>query len=500
MKSEVADVMKLDKEYKLFIGGKWVSASDGKTFTTVCSATGEKLAECAEATKEDVDAAVKAAEEAFPAWAAVMPADRAKILNKIADIIEENIPRLAMIEAMDVGKPIRETTIIDIPTTADQFRYYAGLIRGEEGSVTKVDGGNTIAMMVHEPLGVVGQIVPWNFPLMIGSWKLAPALAAGNTVVFKPSSTTSLSVLVLAQLIQDVLPAGVLNIVTGSGSKAGQYILDHPGIKKLSFTGSTEVGYKIAEAAAKKIIPATLELGGKSPGIFFDDCNLDKAIDGLQLGILFNQGEVCAACSRVLVQEGIYDEFMERAVKAFERINVGMPWDMNTQMGAVVDEKQMRKVLDYIEIGKKEGAVVKCGGVRLTDGDLSKGCFIAPTILEGDNSMRVAREEIFGPVVVIMKFKTEEEAIAIANDSEYGLAGAVWTKDITRALRVAQKVQSGRMWINSCSNVPAGIAFGGYKKSGYGREINKCALDHYRQIKSIEISLLETPLGFYPQE
>lgn len=491
--------MGLDNEYKLFIGGKWVPASDGGKFTAYCAATGEKLAECAEATEADVDAAVKAAQEAFPAWAAKMPAERAAILNKIADAIEANIPRLAMIEAMDVSKPIRETTIIDIPTTADQFRYYAGLIRGEEGAVTKVDA-NTIAMMVHEPLGVVGQIVPWNFPLMIGSWKLAPALAAGNTVVFKPSSATSLSALVLMQIIQDIVPPGVINVVTGSGSRSGQYLLDHPDIKKLSFTGSTEVGYKVAEAAAKKLVPATLELGGKSPNIFFDDCNLEKAIDGLQLGILFNQGEVCAAGSRVFVQEGIYDEFMKRAVEAFNKVKVGVPWSFDTQMASLVDRKQMERVLNYIEIGKKEGAKVACGGVQLKDGDLANGCYVAPTLLtDVTNDMTVAREEIFGPVAVVIKFKTEEEVIAMANDSEYGLAGAVWTQDINRALRVAQRIESGRIWINSCSNVPAGIAFGGYKKSGYGREINKCALEHYRQIKSIEISTLESPLGFYPQ-
>lgn len=498
MEKNILETMNLKPSYGLFINGKWVKSSDKGEFTSYCPANGEALSKCAEATKKDVDSAVKAARDAFPSWSSKLPAERAVILNKIADRIEENLPRLAMIEAMDKGSPIRETTIIDIPTTADQFRYYAGLIRGEEGTVVQVDN-NTFALQIHEPLGVVGQIVPWNFSLMIGSWKLAPALAAGNTVVFKPSSATSLSVLVLAELIQDILPPGVFNIVTGSGSKTGQYILDHPGINKLSFTGSTDVGYKVAKAAAEKLIPSTLELGGKSPGIFFNDCNMEKAIDGLQLGILFNQGEVCAACSRVLVQEGIYDEFMSRAVKAFEKINVNVPWEMSTQMGAIVDERQMKKVLDYIEIGKKEGAVVKCGGYRKVDGKLKDGYYIAPTILEGNNKMRVAREEIFGPVVVIIKFKTEEEAIAIANDSDYGLAGAVWTSDITRAVRVSKQIQSGRVWINSCANVPAGIAFGGYKKSGIGKEINKCALDHYRNLKAIEISTIEGPLGFYPQ-
>lgn len=491
--------MEIKKEYGLLIGGQWKKASDGGTFEAINPANGQVIAVCAEATEADVDAAVQAAWAAYPAWKATTNAERAAVLNKIADVIDANAGLLAAIESADVGKPIRESTIIDIPTTSDQFRYYAGLIRGEEGAVTKVDA-NTMALMVHEPLGVVGQIVPWNFPLMIGSWKLAPALAAGNCVVFKPSSCTSVSALVLAELLQDVLPAGVLNVVTGSGSKCGQYILDHPGIKKLSFTGSTEVGYKVADAAGKRLIPATLELGGKSPNIFFDDCNFEKAIDGLQLGILFNQGEVCAAGSRIFVQEGIYDKFMEAAVKAFKKINIGDPSDFNTQLGAIINESQMNKILNYIEIGKQEGANVAVGGKRCTEGACANGWFIEPTLLEGTNDMRIAQEEIFGPVGVVIKFKTEEEVIAMANDSKYGLAGAVWTQDINKALRVAQSVESGRVWINSCSNVPAGIAFGGMKESGYGREINKCALDHYRQVKSIEISTLESPLGFYPQD
>ncbi|MCQ2078750.1 MAG: aldehyde dehydrogenase family protein [archaeon] len=498
MKAEIADIMKLDSEYKLFIGGQWVPASDGATFATTCPATGEVLAKCAQATEADVDAAVKAAWAAFPAWSAKTAGERAAILNRIADIIDANAPRLAMIEALDKGSPLRETTFIDVPQTADHFRYYASVIRGEEGTTTQVDA-NTMAVMIHEPLGVVGQIVPWNFSLMIGAWKLAPALAAGNCVVFEPSSATSLSFLVLADLIKDVLPAGVFNLITGSGSKSGQYLLDHPDIKKLSFTGSTEVGYSVAKAAADKLIPATLELGGKSAGIFFKDCNIEKAVDGVHLGILFNQGEVCAACSRVLVQEDIYDDFLARSVAKFNRVNVGMPWEMTTQMASVIDEKAAQKIIGYIEGAKKEGARIACGGVRLTEGDLGKGCFIAPTIIEGTNDMTCAREEIFGPVVVFIKFKTEEEAIAIANDSDYGLAGAVWTQDINKAVRVSKAMQAGRVWINSCSNVPSGIAFGGYKKSGYGREINKMALDHYRNVKAIEISIAEGPSGFYPQ-
>lgn len=496
MKGE--SVMNLKEKYGLFIGGEWKDAADGATFDVINPATGEIMTKCAEATKDDVDAAVAAARAAFPVWKATMPAERAVLLNKIADIIDANAGVLAAAESADVGKPIREATIIDVPTTADQFRYYAGLIRGEEGSFTKVDP-MTMAIMIPEPLGVVGQIVPWNFPLMIGSWKLAPALAAGNCVVFKPSSDTSLATMLFVEMIADVLPAGVLNVVTGAGDKAGQWILDHPDINKLSFTGSTAVGYKVAKAAAEKIIPATLELGGKSPNIFFEDCNMEKAVEGVQLGILFNQGEVCAAGSRIFVQDTIYDEFVGKLVEKFNKIAIGDPSQMTTQLGAIVSEKQMNRVLNYIEVGKAEGAKVLCGGERHMDGECAKGFFIKPTLLEGTNDMRIAQEEIFGPVGVVIKFSTEEEVIAMANGTQYGLAGAVWTKDITRALRVAQSIESGRVWINSCSNVPAGIPFGGMKKSGYGKEINKSALEHYRTVKAIEISTMETPLGFYPQ-
>lgn len=493
------ELMELKQKYGLFIGGEFVPSENDVTFEARNPANGALITTVSTASENDVDKAVKAAWEAFPKWKATTYAERSVILTKIADAIDENAALLASLESQDSGKPLREATFIDIPTTADQFRYYAGLIRGEEGTVTSVDA-NTMAVMVHEPLGVVGQIVPWNFPLMIGSWKLAPALAAGNCVVFKPSSSTSVTALVLADILKDILPAGIFNVVTGPGSTTGQYVLDHPDIKKLSFTGSTGVGYKVAEAAAKRIIPATLELGGKSPNIFFDDCNFEKAIDGIQLGILFNQGEVCAAGSRILVQESFYDQFMDAAVKAFQKIRIGDPADMNTQLGAIVNESQMNKVLNYIDIGVKEGANVACGGKRYTEGEFGNGYFIEPTLLEGTNDMRIAQEEIFGPVGVVIKFKDEEDAIRIANDSKYGLAGAVWTQDINRAVRVARQVESGRVWINSCSNVPAGIAFGGMKQSGYGREINKCALDYYRCTKAIELNIGEAPSGFYPQD
>ena len=490
----------LDARYDLYINGQWVPASDGKVFTAYNPATGEKLAECAEATKEDVDAAVKAAWAAFPAWRDMGIAERAGILEKIADIIDENAELLATIESMDNGKPIRETMAIDVPYSSDHFRYFAGAIRVEEGKASVLDG-NVMSLILREPIGVVGQIVPWNFPFLMAAWKLAPALAAGNCIVFKPSSTTSLSVLTLVKLIGHLLPPGVLNVVTGGGSRSGQYMLDHPGFRKLAFTGSTEVGLDVAKAAADKLIPATLELGGKSANIYFDDCKWDMAIDGLQLGILFNQGQVCCAGSRVFVQEGIYDKFVEAAVKAFNSVNVGDPLDPNTQMGAQVDQGQLRKIMSYVNLAKEEGATIACGGEPYTDGACANGSFMKPTlIVNATNDMRVAQEEIFGPVAVVIKFKTEEEVIAMANDSVYGLGGAVWTRDINRAIRVARGVETGRMWVNTYNQIPSGAPFGGYKQSGIGRETHKVILEHYTQQKNIMINLNETPSGFYPEK
>lgn len=490
----------LDARYDLYINGQWVPASDGKVFTAYNPATGEKLAECAEATKEDVDAAVNAAWAAFPAWRDMGIAERAGILEKIADIIDENAELLATIESMDNGKPIRETMAIDVPYSSDHFRYFAGAIRVEEGKASVLDG-NMMSLILREPIGVVGQIVPWNFPFLMAAWKLAPALAAGNCIVFKPSSTTSLSVLTLVKLIGHLLPPGVLNVVTGGGSRSGQYMLDHPGFRKLAFTGSTEVGLDVAKAAADKLIPATLELGGKSANIYFDDCKWDMAIDGLQLGILFNQGQVCCAGSRVFVQEGIYDKFVEAAVKAFNSVNVGDPLDPNTQMGAQVDQGQLRKIMSYVNLAKEEGATIACGGEPYTDGACANGSFMKPTlIVNATNDMRVAQEEIFGPVAVVIKFKTEEEVIAMANDSVYGLGGAVWTRDINRAIRVARGVETGRMWVNTYNQIPSGAPFGGYKQSGIGRETHKVILEHYTQQKNIMINLNETPSGFYPEK
>lgn len=490
----------LDAKYELYINGKWVAPSGGQYFTTTNPATGEKLAECAEATKEDVDAAVQAAWAAFPAWRDLEPDKRADILMKIADIIDENKELLATIESMDNGKPIRETMTIDVPYSSDHFRYFAGAVRTEEGSasVLKDHVGHFMNIILHEPIGVVGQIVPWNFPFLMAAWKLAPALAAGCTIILKPSSTTSLSVLELMHLLEDVLPDGVVNVITGKGSRSGQYILDHPDIQKLAFTGSTEIGRDVYKAAQEKLIPATLELGGKSANIFFDDCDWDMAMDGAQLGILFNQGQVCCAGSRIFVQKGIYDKFVAELAERFNRVKVGLPWLEDTQMGAQIDGRQVEKILSYIEIGKQEGARLVCGGEKVTTDGLEKGNFIKPTIFaDVTNDMRIAQEEIFGPVVCILPFETEDEVIAMANDSEYGLGGAVWTRDINRALRVAKGVETGRMWVNTYNALPAGAPFGGYKLSGIGRETDKTTMRHYMQTKNIFINLSEKPSGLY---
>jgi acyl-CoA reductase-like NAD-dependent aldehyde dehydrogenase len=472
---------KLQDRYQLYIGGEWRDASDGATFKTYCPATGEVLAECAQATKEDVDDAVKAAWKAWDSWKTTSPAERAKYLNAIADAIDANAEQLIQVESADNGKPVREATFVDVPETAGMYRYYAGIIQGEEGTAQMINN-DTLSIILHEPIGVVGEIVPWNFPFTIASWKMAPALAAGCCIVFKPSSSTSLSVLELTKLIAEILPPGVFNLVTGSGSKSGQYILEHPDIRKLSFTGSTQVGYNVAHNAADKVIPATLELGGKSANIYFEDCDWDAAIDGAQMGILWNEGQVCCAGSRILVQESIYDKFVEDLAAAFDKVKVGMPWKMDTQMGSIISEGQLNKVLEYVDIGKAEGARVAAGGTRLTDGELANGNFMRPTLLaDVTNDMRVAREEIFGPVACVIKFKDEADAIRIANDNDYGLGGGVWTKDISRAIRVARAVQTGRMWINQYNTMPAGAPFGGYKKSGYGRELCKETLGYYSE-------------------
>ncbi|HJD97352.1 aldehyde dehydrogenase family protein [Mailhella massiliensis] len=490
----------LQNSYPLFINGQWKNASDGATFKTYCPADGKLLAECAQATREDVDEAVASAWKAFESWKNAPVNERAAILNRIADIIDEHREHLAMVETLDNGKPIRETMNVDIPMSAQHFRYFAGCIMADEGSAGML-GRDTLSLILREPIGVVGQIVPWNFPFLMAAWKLAPVLASGCCTVFKPSSTTPLSVLELARLVQDVIPAGVFNVITGSGSRSGQYMLEHKGFRKLAFTGSTEIGRDVARAAADRLIPATLELGGKSANIFFEDCNWEMAMDGLQMGILFNQGQVCCAGSRVFVQDSIYDRFVEEAVKRFNAVKVGLPWEADTQMGCQINKRQMEKILEYVEIGRKEGAKVLCGGAQATEGELAKGCFLRPTLL-GDvtNNMRVAQEEIFGPVACILRFRSEEEAIRLANENEYGLGGAVWTRDINRAVRVSRGVETGRMWVNCYNAIPEGAPFGGCKASGIGRETHKVILEHYTQMKNIMINLSEAPTGFYPMK
>lgn len=490
----------LQNKYQLYINGEWKDASDGATIKTYNPANGEFLAEIADATNNDVDEAILAAKEAFKTWGKTTPVERAAVLNKIADIIDENAEFLATVETMDNGKPIRETTGADIPLAADHFRYFASVIRAEEGTSTMIDE-NTLNLILREPIGVVGQIVPWNFPFLMAAWKLAPVLAAGDVSVFKPSSTTSLSVLELMKLLEGVVPKGVINIITGKGSKSGEYLQHHKGLDKLAFTGSTEVGREVGISAAQNLIPSTLELGGKSANIFFSDADMNIALEGIQLGILFNQGQVCSAGSRIFVQEDFYDEFIEKAVAAFEKVKVGNPLEPTTQMGAQVSEQQLKKILSYVEIGKNEGATVATGGERYVEGDAANGYFMKPTLLVNvTNDMRVAREEIFGPVGVVIKFKTIDEVIEMANDSDYGLAGGVFTKDINKAIRVARGIRTGRIWVNTYNTFPAGASFGGFKDSGIGRETHKVILDHYSQMKNIIINLSEKPGGMYVRD
>ncbi|HLR51468.1 MAG TPA: aldehyde dehydrogenase family protein [Candidatus Avamphibacillus sp.] len=487
----------IDSSYKLYINGEWTDGSEGKTIETINPSTGEKLADFIDASSADVDAAVESAQKALPNWKKVSIEERSNMLLQIADLMEEKADHLAMVETLDNGKSLRETSGADVPLSIDHFRYFAGVIRSEEGTAQQLDENN-LTIILKEPIGVVGQVIPWNFPLLMAAWKLAPALAAGNTIVITPSSSTPLSILELAKILDQVLPAGVVNIVTGRGSKSGDYLLHHEGIQKLAFTGSTEVGYTVAKAAAERLIPSTLELGGKSANIVFKDAPWERALEGVQSGILFNQGEVCSAGSRIFVQEDIYDEFVAEMKKAFENVKVGLPWEDGVQMGAQINQSQLDKILGYVDVGQKEGAELLTGGYQLKENGLENGSFLAPTILaDANNDMRIAQEEIFGPVATVIKFKDEEEAIRLANASEYGLGGGVWTRDINKALRVSRGVQTGRMWVNQYSNFAAGAPFGGYKKSGIGRETYKSILDAYTQTKNIFISTKEEKDGMY---
>lgn len=485
----------IQPSYKLFIDGEFVDAEGGASLDVFNPATGEKISKIADASKTDVDRAVAAARKAFESFRRTSVYERSALLNKIADVLEQNAEFIATVETIDNGKPIRETRAVDVAWSIEHFRYFAGVILGEEGSANMLKE-RYLSVVLREPIGVVGQIVPWNFPFLMGAWKLAPLLAAGDTCVFKPSSETSLSILEFIRLIAPLLPKGVINVVTGKGSKAGEFVRTHKGLDKLAFTGSTEVGRGIALAAAQKIIPATLELGGKSANIIFDDCDFDVAIDGVQLGILFNQGQVCCAGSRIFVQEGIYDKFVPALVEKFKRIKVGDPLDPNTQMGCQINKKQADKILEYVKIGVEEGAKIAVGGKRHSAGE----AFVEPTLLvDVRNDMRVAQEEIFGPVGVVIKFKDQDELVRMANDSLYGLGGAVFTRDIAKALTVARLLETGRVWVNTYNQIHAGAPFGGYKESGIGRETHKMILEHYTQTKNIYIDTISKPSGFYEQ-
>jgi aldehyde dehydrogenase len=488
--------------YDNFIGGRFVPPVDGQYFDVITPITGQVYAQAARSGAADIERALDAAHAAKDKWAATAPAERANILLKIADRIDANLELLAYAETVDNGKAIRETLNADIPLSADHFRYFAGCLRAQEGSLTEVDG-NTIAYHFHEPLGVVGQIIPWNFPILMAAWKLAPALGAGNCVVLKPAESTPVSILVLMELIADLLPPGVLNIVNGFGREAGMPLATSKRIQKIAFTGSTATGRVIAQAAATNLIPATLELGGKSPNIFFediaaaDDAFFDKAVEGLVL-FAFNQGEVCTCPSRALIQESIYDKFMDRALKRVAAIKQGSPLDTDSMMGAQASAMQMDKILSYLEVGKQEGAQVLIGGGKAElGGDLAGGYYIQPTLFKGNNSMRVFREEIFGPVLAVTTFKDEAEALQIANDTPYGLGAGVWSRDGSRAYRMGRAIQAGRVWTNCYHAYPAGAAFGGYKESGIGRETHKAMLDHYQQTKNLLVSYSPNALGFF---
>lgn len=489
--------LNLQEQYGLYIDGKWINGTGVKVITATNPATGEELATFVDATDQDVDQAVLAANQALKTWRQTTLTERSNLLLKIADLIEENQEHLALVETLDNGKPIRETLNVDVPSAADHFRYFAGVVRSEEGAAQNLTN-HLMSIVIKEPIGVVGQIIPWNFPFLMAAWKIAPALAAGNTVIIHPSSSTSLSLLEFAKIIDGVLPKGVLNIITGKGSKSGEYMLHHEGIHKLAFTGSTEVGRNVGIAAAKRLVPATLELGGKSANIFFDDMPFDKAIDGAQMGILFNQGQVCSAGSRIFVQAGIYDKFVAALTIAFNKVKVGSPIDLETQMGAQVSEKQMNQILEMIKVGQAEGAHLQAGGQRLLDQGREKGYFLEPTLLTNvTNDMRVAQEEIFGPVAVVIKFNEIDDVVAMANDSIYGLGGGVWTENLNTALEVGRRLETGRVWVNTYNAIPAGAPFGGYKQSGIGRETYKSMLDAYSQTKNIMIDTNQKGSGFY---
>lgn len=489
-------------KYDNFIGGKWVPPVKGQYFDNITPITGKVFCQAARSTAEDIELALDAAHAAKEKWGKTPPAQRAKMLLAIADRIEQNLEKLAYAETVDNGKPIRETLAADIPLTVDHFRYFAGCIRAQEGTISEIDE-TTVAYHFHEPLGVVGQIIPWNFPILMAAWKLAPALAAGNCVVLKPAEQTPVSIMVLMELIADILPPGVVNVVNGFGLEAGKPLATSPRIAKIAFTGETTTGRLIMQYASQNLIPVTLELGGKSPNVFFedvaaaDDDFFDKAIEGMVLFAL-NQGEVCTCPSRALIQESIYDKFMSRALERVKAIKQGNPLDPTTMIGAQASSEQLEKILSYLDIGRQEGAQCLIGGEQAKlPGELAGGYYVKPTIFKGHNKMRIFQEEIFGPVLAVTTFKDEAEALSIANDTLYGLGAGVWTRDGSRAYRMGRGIQAGRVWTNCYHLYPAHAAFGGYKQSGIGRENHKMMLEHYQQTKNLLVSYSPKKLGFF---
>lgn len=498
----VAERPTFKSKYDHFINGEWVAPSSGEYFDNISPIDGKPFTKAARGNAQDIDKAIDAAHKAFETWGKTAAAYRSNLLLKIAQIVEDNLDYLATVETIDNGKPIRETKAADLPLVVDHFRYFAGVIRSEEGTVSEHDE-TTVSINLHEPIGVVGQIIPWNFPLLMAAWKIAPALAAGCCVVVKPAEQTPTSIMVMMELIGHVLPKGVLNIVTGFGVEAGKPLASSPKVNKVAFTGETTTGRLIMQYASENLIPVTMELGGKSPNIFFesvmdaDDEFLDKAIEGAVMFAL-NQGEVCTCPSRILVHEHIYDAFIKRVVERTKAIKLGNPLDPTVMMGAQASEDQYQKILSYLDIGKQEGAEVLAGGEAFKQNSgLENGYYIQPTLLKGNNKMRVFQEEIFGPVSCITTFKTTEEAIAIANDTLYGLGAGVWTRDAHELYQVPRAIQAGRVWVNCYHAYPAHAPFGGYKKSGFGRETHKMMLNHYRQTKNMLISYSKQKLGFF---
>ncbi len=489
------------KRYENFIGGKWISPVGGEYFENISPVDGKVFAEVARSRAADIDVALDAAEKAFLTWGKTAVTARSRLLHQIADRLEANLERLAAIETWENGKAIRETLAADIPLAIDHFRYFGSVIRSESGSVADLDP-ETVSMEIHEPLGVVGQIIPWNFPILMATWKLAPALAAGNCVVIKPAEQTPISILCMMELLEDLIPPGVVNVVNGFGIEAGKPLACSPRIKKVAFTGETTTGRLIMQYASENIIPVTLELGGKSPNLFFesvmreDDAFLDKALEGFTMFAL-NQGEVCTCPSRALIQESIYDRFIELALKRVEKIKVGNPLDTETMMGAQASHDQLEKIKSYWQIGKKEGAKILIGGEVAAVSNYPDGYYTQPTVFQGQNKMRVFQEEIFGPVVSVTTFKNEEEALQIANDTIYGLGAGVWSRDAHQIHRASREIQAGRVWVNCYHLYPAHASFGGYKKSGIGRETHQMMLSHYRHTKNVLTSYNPNPLGFF---